>query len=47
MIVTFNGYEYINYEDTLENNDYIKASIDCMIADCEKMKVILQKGLIK
>lgn len=47
MIVTFNGYEYINYEDTLENDDYIKASIDCMIADCEKMKVILQKGLNK
>ncbi|XPV69344.1 MAG: Fic/DOC family protein [Halarcobacter sp.] len=47
MIVTFNGYEYINYEDTLENDDYIKASIDCMIADCEKMKTILQKGLNK
>lgn len=47
MIVTFNGYEYINYEDTLKNNDYIKASIDCMFADCEKMKVILKKGLIK
>lgn len=47
MIVTFNGYEYINYEKTLDNNDYINASIDCMIADCEKMKTILKKGLNK
>ena len=47
MIVTYNGYEYINYEEALENNEYINASIDCMIADCEKIKVIITRGLQK
>ena len=47
MIVTYNGYEYINYEEALENNEYINASIDCMIADCEKIKAIITKGLKK
>lgn len=47
MIVTYNGYEYINYEEALENNEYINASIDCMIADCEKIKAIITKGLQK
>src|SRR3972149_12187167 len=34
MIVTYNGYEYIDYQDALKmeegENKYIKASIDCM-----------------
>lgn len=30
MIVTFNGYEYIDYQQTLTNNEYIASSIDCM-----------------
>jgi cell filamentation protein len=47
MIVTYNGYEYINYEEALENNEYINVSIDCMIADCEKIKNIITKGLKK
>lgn len=47
MIVTYNGYEYINYEEALENNEYINASIDCMIADCEKIKNIIARGLQK
>lgn len=47
MIVTYNGYEYINYEEALENNEYINASVDCMIADCEKIKAIITKGLKK
>jgi cell filamentation protein len=47
MIVTFNGYEYIDYQQTLENNDYIFASIDCMETDCEKMKKIIDSGLKK
>ena len=47
MIVTYNGYEYINYEEALENNEYINASVDCMIADCEKIKAIITKGLQK
>jgi cell filamentation protein len=47
MIVTYNGYEYINYEEALENNEYINASIDCIIADCEKIKNIITRGLQK
>lgn len=47
MIVTFNGYEYIDYKNTLKNNNFISASIDCMQADCEKMKKIIDRGLVK
>ncbi|KAF0146802.1 MAG: hypothetical protein FD143_3236 [Ignavibacteria bacterium] len=51
MIVTFNGYEYINYQDALEiedgDNKYIKASIDCMIGQDNKMFKIILNGLIK
>ena len=47
MIVTFNGYRYIDYKSTLENNDYISASIDCMETDCNRMKKIIENGLIK
>ena len=47
MIVTFNGYKYIDYKSTLENNDYISASIDCMETDCDRMKKIIENGLTK
>ena len=47
MIVTFNGYKYIDYKSTLENNEYISASIDCMETNCDKMKNIIECGLIK
>lgn len=47
MIVTFNGYEYIDYQQTLQNNNFITASIDCMEADCDKMKIIINNGLKK
>ena len=47
MIVTFNGYRYIEYKSTLENNDYILASINCMETDCDKMEKIIESGLIK
>ena len=47
MIVTFNGYRYIDYKSTLENNDYISASIDCMETDCDRMKKIIENGLTK
>ncbi|QFR48402.1 cell filamentation protein Fic [Sulfurimonas lithotrophica] len=47
MIVTYNGYEYIDYQQTLQNNDFITASIDCMEADCDKMKIIISNGLKK
>jgi len=47
MIVTFNGYRYIEYKSTLENNDYILASINCMETDCDRMENIIENGLIK
>jgi len=47
MIVTFNGYKYIDYKSTLENNDYISASINCMETDCDRMKKIIENGLTK
>ncbi len=45
MICTYNGYEYIDYKDTLEDNEYILASIDCMNADCERMIKILDSQM--
>lgn len=47
MIVTFNGYEYIDYQQTLINNEYITSSIDCIVGDCKKMKSIISNGLVK
>ena len=47
MIVTYNGYEYIDYVDTLNDESFITASIDCMEADCTKMKAIILAGLKK
>ena len=47
MIVTFNGYQYIDYKSTLNTDEYISASIDCMETDCTKMKKIIDSGLKK
>ncbi len=51
MISTYNGYEYIDYQDALEiedgDNKFIKASIDCMIANDNKMYQIILNGLKK
>jgi cell filamentation protein len=51
MIATYNGYEYIDYQDALkiedEENLFIKASIDCMTGDDNKMFRILLSGLNK
>ena len=47
MIVTYNGYSYIDYKSTLDTNEYISASIDCMQTDCNKMKSIINNGLNK
>jgi cell filamentation protein len=47
MIVTYNGYEYIDYADTLNDDAFITASIDCMEADCSKMESIILTGLKK
>lgn len=47
MIVTYNGYDYIDYADTLIDDAFIQASIDCMEADCSKMETIILAGLKK
>lgn len=51
MIATFNGYEYIDYQNTLETNEdeneFIKASIDCMTGKESKMFNIVFDGLKK
>jgi cell filamentation protein, protein adenylyltransferase len=51
MIVTFNGYEYIDYEGALEmengDNKFIQASIDCMTNKDDKMYRIILNGLKK
>lgn len=51
MISTYNGYEYIDYQDALEiedgDNKFIRASIDCMIGNDNKMYQIVLNGLKK
>lgn len=51
MITTYNGYEYIDYQDALKlkdgENKFIKASIDCMIGNDKTMIQIILNGLKK
>lgn len=51
MIATFNGYEYINYQGALRvtngDNLFIKASVDCMTGNDNKMYKIIFTGLYK
>lgn len=51
MIATYNGFEYIDYQEVLvtdqDENDFISASKDCMLCDEKKMYEIIFKGLIK
>jgi cell filamentation protein len=51
MIATYNGYEYIDYKNALEmeegDNKFIKASIDCMVGNDNKMYQIIFSGLKK
>lgn len=51
MIAVYNGYEYIDYEDTLKmsggDNKFVKASIDCMAGKENSMFRIIVKGLKK
>ena len=51
MIAVYNGYEYIDYEDTLKmvggDNKFIKASIDCMTGNDNAMYRIILRGLKK
>ena len=49
MIATYNGYDYIDYQNALElkenDNKFIRASIDCMISNDNKMYEIILRGL--
>jgi cell filamentation protein, protein adenylyltransferase len=51
MIATYNGYEYIDYQEALKiqngQNKFIQASIDCMLGNDTKMYNIIIKGLNK
>lgn len=47
MIVTYNGYNYVDYANTLNDNAFITASIDCIETDCLKMEEIILTGLSK
>ncbi|MDA3860996.1 MAG: Fic family protein [Melioribacteraceae bacterium] len=51
MIATFNGFEYIDYQNTLETNDdeneFIKASINCLAGKESTMFKIVLDGLKK
>ena len=51
LIATYNGYEYIDYKNALEieegDNQFIKASIDCMMDRDDKMYKIILNGLKK
>lgn len=51
MIATYNGYEYIDYQDALKiesgMNKFIKASIDCMTGNDDPMRQIILNGLKK
>ncbi|MCT7545261.1 Fic/DOC family protein [Aliarcobacter lanthieri] len=47
MIVTYNGYKFINYSN-FTPKEYIDASIDCVqLADCENLEKIILNGLEK
>jgi len=48
MLCLYNGYNFIDYSATIENNDYIEASILCVqYADSSKMEKIIESGLTK
>jgi len=48
MLCLYNGYNFIDYSTTIENNDYIEASILCVqYADSSKMEKIIESGLTK
>jgi len=51
MIATYNGYNYLDYQDALAieggDNKYIAASIDCMTGNDDKMYQIIVNGLNK
>lgn len=48
MLCLYNGYNFIDYSTTIENNAYIEASILCVqYADNSKMGEIIEGGLTK
>lgn len=48
MLCLYNGYNFIDYSDAIENNAYIEASILCVqYADSSKMEEIIEGGLTK
>ncbi|WP_280938018.1 Fic family protein [Sulfurospirillum barnesii] len=48
MLCLYNGYNFIDYSMTIENNAYIEASILCVqYADSSKMEEIIENGLTK
>ena len=48
MLCIYNGYNFIDYSDAIENSAYIEASILCVqYADNSKMEKIIEKGLTK
>jgi len=48
MLCLYNGYNFIDYSDAIDNNAYIEASILCVqYADNSKMEEIIEGGLTK
>jgi len=47
MIATYNGYDYIDYDESLNDEAYILASIECMQTNCDLMEKIIFQGLQK
>lgn len=46
MICLYNGYNFIDYSEVVDNNAYIEASILCVqYADSSKMEEIIEGGL--
>lgn len=46
MLCLYNGYEFVDYSEAIENNAYIEASILCVqYADNTKMEEIIENGL--
>lgn len=48
MLCVYNGYNFVDYSDVIENHAYIEASIECVqYADNSKMEKIIEAGLVK
>ena len=46
LLAVFNGYNPIDYSASIENEEYIKASIECVqLADTKKLEEIILSGL--